>query len=44
MSTFRILVVWDVLLVDGSEVFKNVNQQNNNTAEASNFAVATFLI
>jgi len=45
MSTSRILVFWDVLLVDGSEVFKPVNQQNNKTAEEpSNFAVAAFLI
>jgi len=44
MPTFRILVFWDVLLVDRSEVFKPVNRQNNKTAEPSNFAAAAFLI
>jgi hypothetical protein len=43
-AIFRILVVQDNLLVGRFEVFRPGSQQNNNPVEASNFAVAAFLI
>jgi hypothetical protein len=44
MSTFRMVVFWDIPLVNRFEVFKPVTQRNNNALETTDFAVSTFLI
>jgi hypothetical protein len=43
MPTFRIPIFQDVSPVYTFEVFEPTHQQNDDAAETSNFAVATFL-
>lgn len=40
LSTLRVLVFRDILLVSRFVVFKHVYQQNNNAGKTSNFATA----
>jgi hypothetical protein len=44
MPVLSILVLQDVSLVGRFQDFTPANQRNNNVVEASNFAVATFII